>query len=134
MHINLKLFFESGNILIVEDDETSAFLLSEYLRQFNATIIIASSCSQALDKLTNLTDLKLALLDIRLSDGCGKEIARHIKSTLPSTIIIGQTALTQENVSSLEKLGLFNSFLIKPITEKELLEEISKQITTHLKL
>ncbi len=77
------------NILIVEDNaliaEDMADIVQDYL---GVTPLVASSCSQALSKITQHTVLRL--LDIDVTDGPTYDVARHLRQLgIPLVFISG---------------------------------------------
>ncbi|MFP4556850.1 MAG: response regulator [Bacteroidales bacterium] len=124
----LSRFFKQSTVLIVEDDYSSALLLREYILQLGAKTIIANSYKEAKGAFKNIPDLKLVLLDIRLGDGCGLELAEYFRRNNSEVIIIAQTALAIDEDIMRLKSGCFDSYLIKPITERQLFASIHEQI------
>ncbi len=120
--------FKQSAVLIVDDDENSALLLREYISQLKVKTIIANSCKEAKSEFENNSDLKLILLDIRLGDGCGLELAKYFKSVNPDVLLIAQTALAIDEDIMRIKNSCFDSYLIKPITERQLFESIHEQV------
>lgn len=66
-------------ILIVEDEEDLATLLSEGLRDAGFDVVNAYSPSEATDQLSQKR-FDLVLLDIRLAKGSGEKVILHMRS------------------------------------------------------
>ncbi|PKP40430.1 MAG: hypothetical protein CVT95_13720 [Bacteroidetes bacterium HGW-Bacteroidetes-12] len=124
----LVSFFHEKAILIIDDDYTSALLLSEYLYDLNAIIITADSCQKATDIFLRNPEIALVLMDIRLTDGCGIELTKSMKKDRPDVIIIAQSALIiDESMRDLNNTN-FDSFLSKPISQTELVKTIYAEV------
>jgi CheY-like chemotaxis protein len=100
-------------ILIAEDDEVSAMLLTIILKEYHEEILRAKTGVEAVDICRMNPDLN------------GDDAARQIREFNKEVIIIAQTglALTSE-IKPLIDAGC-NSFLSKPINKVELLALIA---------
>ena len=77
-----------AHILIVDDDETLRYSLSQIVRQKGHTPIVAGSCHEALNHATQMS-IDLVFLDVRLPDGNGLDILpRLVRSALRPEVII----------------------------------------------
>lgn len=112
-------------ILIVEDDEVSANLLSDMLNPYKPQISIAKNCSEALISIKLMPQIKVILLDIKLPDSNGLEIIPKIKSINPNVIIICQSAFatTDDRIKGIAS-GC-NAYITKPIDQGLLLQTIA---------
>ena len=129
-------------ILIVEDDFSSKLYLNKILEKSGAVIFNAADGKEALDTVQKNADIDLILMDIQLPllDGyaCTKIlresgnkmviIAKQIKQFRHQLHIIAQTAyaLTGDQESMIS-MG-FNDYLIKPISQKQLIDKISSYL------
>lgn len=111
-------------ILIIEDTYMNYILLKEFLKSTQAVILPAHTGMDALKLMHDKPQIDLVLLDIRLPDMNGTEIARQFKKINPNLPIIAQTAFSIKS----EKNEAFNSgcdgFLVKPIAKELLLEMV----------
>jgi CheY-like chemotaxis protein len=108
-------------ILIAEDDEVSAMLLTIILKEYHEEILRAKTGVEAVDICRMNPDIDLILMDIQMPNLNGDDAARQIREFNKEVIIIAQTglALTSE-IKPLIDAGC-NSFLSKPINKVELL-------------
>ncbi|MGK0236092.1 MAG: CheY-like chemotaxis protein [Psychroserpens sp.] len=112
-------------ILIAEDDEVSAMLLTIILKEYHEEILRAKTGVEAVDICRMNPDIDLILMDIQMPNLNGDDAARQIREFNKEVIIIAQTglALTSE-IKPLIDAGC-NSFLSKPINKVELLALIA---------
>ncbi len=80
-----KKQFEENNsgktILITEDEEALAGLLSDLFESYNYNVIVASSCEETLEKLNENNKIDLLLIDKELPDRNGIECIKKIKES-----------------------------------------------------
>jgi CheY-like chemotaxis protein len=121
MKVNLN---DSGlKILIAEDDEMSAMLLSIIVKEYSEKLFRARTGIEAVDIFRNNPDIDLILMDILMPDLNGDEATEQIRQFNKEVIIIAQTGLilsTHKDKENLIKSG-FNHYMSKPINKAELL-------------
>ena len=112
-HINLEDL--NLKILIVEDDERSAKLLSFIVKPYCKEVLRARTGIEAIEICFNNTDLDLILMDIKMPDMDGYEATRIIRKYNTEVIIIAQTAnsLTEDREKSIT--AGCNDYISKPI-------------------
>jgi CheY-like chemotaxis protein len=112
-------------ILIAEDDEVSAMLLTIILKEYHEEIFRAKTGVEAVDICRMNPDIDLILMDVQMPNLNGDDATRQIREFNKEVIIIAQTglALTSE-IKPLIDAGC-NSFLSKPINKVELLALIA---------
>ena len=110
------------NILVIDDELEIRSLLTRYLGQSGYQVTAVSDGASARDFLTNNT-LDLILLDLKLPDIDGLELAREIRA-LSSVPIIMLTGVGTEvdRVVGLELAA--DDYLSKPFSPRELLARI----------
>jgi len=113
-------------ILIVEDIYINFILLREYLKRTKAIVLPAHSGHSALKIVRGNEHIDLVLLDIRLPDMNGYEVAKEIKKLHPGVPIVAQTAYTSETDEMEALQSGCDGFLIKPIPKDMLLHTIDK--------
>src|SRR6056297_2041730 len=120
----------SKTILIVEDDMASRLYLSQLFELLSGAemqyeIYEAENGTKA-RALVSEHNIDLVLMDVRLPDVNGLDLAKEIKFNSPDTIIFVQTAYTgnQYRSESIEK-GC-DDFLDKPITQEVLEMKLRK--------
>ena len=112
------------NILIVEDDEPSAFLLSTVLNRFAKKIEVVNSGLKAVETCRNDSTIDLVLMDIQLPQMNGYEATIKIREFNKEVIIIGQTAFgfSDDRIKAI-KSGC-NNYISKPVVKDQLLDMI----------
>jgi CheY-like chemotaxis protein len=111
-------------VLIAEDDEISAMLLTIILKEYHKEIFRAKNGIEAVDLCRIKPDIDLIMMDIQMPNLNGDEAARQIRKFNKEVVIIAQTgsALNTERKSLIE--AGYNSRMSKPINRVELLELI----------
>ncbi|MBO6533933.1 MAG: response regulator transcription factor [Muricauda sp.] len=111
-------------LILVEDDNSLGYLLSEYLGMKGFAVTWAKDASEAIQKTkTNLFDL--AILDVMLPDMDGFELSQKIKVINPNLPFIFLTARSMKiDVLKGFSLGAVD-YLKKPIDEEELVVRIN---------
>jgi two-component system chemotaxis response regulator CheY len=125
-------------ILLVEDDYASRLMMGKYLEPFGE-IDIAKEGSSAVHLFREAVDqgrqYQLVLLDIMLPELDGQEVLREFRSIekeygikpVNMVKVIMTTALGDpKNVVRAFNEGRADSYLVKPIEKRKLLEEIEK--------
>ncbi|WP_108424717.1 response regulator transcription factor [Flagellimonas amoyensis] len=112
------------NLILVEDDASLGYLLSEYLGMKGFVVTWAKNGQDALLKTeTNVFDL--AILDVMLPDMDGFELSQKIKGINPELPFIFLTARSLKiDVLKGFSLGAVD-YLKKPIDEEELVVRIN---------
>ncbi len=108
-----------SRILVVDDESSMRELLSLMLRKEEYEVVLAESRASAAAALGR-GPIDLVITDLKLPDGDGMEILRHVKAASPETIVIVMTAYgsTGTAVAAL-KLGA-QDYLVKPFDVDEL--------------
>jgi DNA-binding NtrC family response regulator len=106
-------------ILVVDDEPSMRELLGIMLRKEGFTVEVAESRATAALALAR-GPVDLVITDVKLPDGDGIEILRHLRAASPETVVIVMTAFgsTETAVAAL-KLGA-QDYLIKPFDMEEL--------------
>jgi two-component system response regulator PilR (NtrC family) len=106
-------------VLVVDDEQSMRELLAIMLRKDGFDVVAAESRTQAAAVLAR-GPVDLIVTDVKLPDGDGIEILRHVKAAAPETVVIVMTAFgsTETAVAAL-KLGAYD-YLIKPFDVDEL--------------
>ena len=111
-------------ILIAEDDEMSAMLLTIIVKDLRKEIFRAKTGIEAVDICYNNPDIDLILMDIQMPGLNGDEATRKIREFNKDVIIIAQTGLVlSTNKEKLIEAGC-NNYLAKPINKLELISLI----------
>jgi two-component system response regulator PilR (NtrC family) len=106
-------------ILVVDDEPSMRELLYIMLRKEGYEVLTAESRATAAIPLSG-APVDMVITDVKLPDGDGIEILRHVKAASPETVVIVMTAFgsTQTAVAAL-KLGA-HDYLTKPFDIEEL--------------
>lgn len=117
-------------VLMIEDDEKLRSAYQSILQDEGYTVEIATTGNQALDKAEK-TEFHLVILDVKLPDIMGDDVAKGIRARdekVPIIMITGYPTI-QESIDALE-LGIYE-ILIKPIGIDELLRSVQDALTVH---
>jgi two-component system, NtrC family, response regulator PilR len=108
-----------NRILVVDDEPSMRDMLGIMLRRERYEVVTAASRAEASQVLARRS-VDLVITDLRLPDGDGIEVLRHVKAASPETVVILMTAYgsTETAVAAL-KLGA-HDYLIKPFDVEEL--------------
>lgn len=111
-------------LILVEDDASLGYLLSEYLGMKGFAVTWAKTAQEALQKTeTNVFDL--AILDVMLPDMDGFELSQKVKAINPELPFLFLTARSLKiDVLKGFSLGAVD-YLKKPIDEEELVVRIN---------
>jgi two-component system response regulator PilR (NtrC family) len=106
-------------ILVVDDESSMREMLGIMLRKEGFDVLLTESRAQAAAVLAKGA-VEMVITDVKLPDGDGIEILRHVKAAAPETVVIVMTAFgsTQTAVAAL-KLGA-HDYLVKPFDVEEL--------------
>ncbi len=115
----------NGSVLIVDDDEFLTETFRMLLQNAGFDVETASTGNQALLKASQ-TDFDLAILDLKLPDTTGSELAKRLKSRNKEMNVVLLTGHSEmlENMDP-EDLGT-DEVLFKPISPEELLRITEK--------
>ena len=128
---NTHVVFEPATVLIADDIELNRTLLKEYLKSTSLTLIEAKDGQEAVDAVKNHT-IDMVLMDIKMPNKNGYEATHEIKS-FSDIPIIAITASVVSHKTNVENL-IFDDFLHKPITEKNLLVSMCNFLDCELEL
>ncbi len=112
------------HILVVEDDESSAYLLGEILKETGAKIDYTTDGDEAVNFVRQNPDTDLILMDIHLPEKDGFTATREIKAFARHVVVIAQTAYAFSiDYHEAEKAGC-DAFLTKPLNPSLLLDKM----------
>lgn len=113
------------NILLVEDDVDTAFIMSRLLATIKHTVATANSCRSALAAAED-GEFDLLLCDLGLPDGSGLDIVGEIKALLPNLKAIALTGYgAAEDIQRSTDAG-FDAHLTKPTTLDQIVGTIDR--------
>jgi two-component system response regulator PilR (NtrC family) len=110
---------EARRILIVDDERSMREMLVILLKKEGLDVRSAGSRAEAAEALAR-GGIDLVLTDVKLPDGDGLEILRHVKAGSPETAVVVMTAYgTTEMAVAARKLGA-EAYILKPFDVDEL--------------
>jgi PAS domain S-box-containing protein len=123
-----KYDWSNKTILVVEDEETNQFFLSEIISETKATVIIAKDGLEAVNLCKLNSKIDLVLMDIKLPVMDGLEATKKIRVFNRDIPVIAQTAYAfQSDMENVFTAGC-NGFISKPIDKDDLFELLAKHI------
>jgi cobalt-zinc-cadmium efflux system membrane fusion protein len=120
----------SPTILLVDDDETLSRVLRRVLTREGYAVVEAGDVARALQAARE-TPPQLGLIDLRLPDGDGVELARKLVEQGMSFPVILMTAYPLRLRDQPELARQFARVLTKPLNLKELREVIEALLAQH---
>lgn len=121
--------WDSKNILVVEDDESSAFLLESFLKDTGASIAFTKDGNMAVDYVRQHPETDLILMDIHLPEKDGFTATREIKSFARNVVVIAQTA----DAFSIDRqeaiIAGCDAYLTKPLNMSLLLDKMNSYLS-----
>lgn len=116
--------WNNKSILVVEDDESSTYLIGEILKETGAKVDYTTDGDEAVEFVRNHPDTDLILMDIHLPEKDGFTATREIKAIASSVIVIAQTAYAfSVDYHEAEKAGC-DAFFTKPLNPNLLLDKM----------
>jgi signal transduction histidine kinase/CheY-like chemotaxis protein len=128
-NINTKDYlWKNKVILIVEDDISSFFLLSNYLTNTKAKILLAKNGKESVDICTSNPDIDLVIMDIQLPEMNGYDATRLIKKHRKNLPVIAQTAYALAGEREKCINAGCDDYIPKPIDSGKLLQIMNKYL------
>ena len=123
---DIEVQIKNLKILIVEDDETSDFLITSMLKKNDHEVLHVKTGVESVEACRNNPDIDLILMDIRMPGMGGYEATRQIRGFNKDVIIIAQTAygLSGDRQKAID--AGCNEYLSKPIDKNELMRLMQK--------
>lgn len=115
-----------NKILIIDDDEDLAFIISDMLEGYGYQVTWADSSEKAFTLLENNT-YHLILLDITLPDADGFEICQELRRTSTTPVIFASARTSETDRITGYDIG-GDDYLPKPYSMKELLSRVNALI------
>jgi len=116
------------NILLAEDEETSALVLSKTLRPLTNKLYLAKTGDEAVNTFMANRDINLILMDIKMPGMNGYEATEAIRKLDKDVIIIAQTAYAMGGDKQKALDSGCTGYLSKPIRREELFYMIDKHL------
>ena len=120
----------SETVLIIEDDEQIAYLLTFMLEREGYTVVGATDGQIAHDIINDIKPPKLVLLDVMLPFIDGFDLIKLIRSkdNWQDVPVIMLSAKSQENDIVLALDAGANDYVVKPFQPMELLARIKRHL------
>lgn len=113
-------------ILIVEDDEASAMLLSITIKTLCSEPLIALTGVEAVEACRNNPDIDLILMDIKMPEMDGYEATAQIRQFNTDAVIIAQTAYALSGDFVKAIAAGCNDYITKPVQKEHLIATVQK--------
>jgi len=125
---------DTQRTLIVDDEESIRFFLSETLERMGNVVTVAASGEEALDLLQD-TAFDLAILDLKLGGLVdGQRVLEAIRWRWPATIVIILTAHgSLESAMEAIQEGV-DGYLLKPVRPSDVRQAVEDALYRHNKL
>ena len=124
----LPLAVPGKKILLIEDEETNMRLLTAIASRTGADLVCAINGKEVRQQYARLCTFNLVLLDIRLPDANGWDLAREIKALCPGLPVIAQTAYAMSGDREKSLAAGCDDYIPKPINKEQLLKMIAKYL------
>jgi two-component system, OmpR family, alkaline phosphatase synthesis response regulator PhoP len=112
----------NSTILIVDDEPRIAAIAGDYLRHAGFTVVTAESGAAGLERMRS-TRPALVVLDLRLPDMDGIEVARALR-TVSNVPIVMLTARAEESDRLLGLDAGADDYVVKPFSPRELVARV----------
>lgn len=129
MEVAPRYHWNKKRILVVEDDESSAYLLGELLKDTGAIIDFTCGGEEAIEYIRTHPDTDLILMDVHLPEKDGFTATREIKAMDSKAVIFAQTGYAfSVDYHEAEQAGC-DAFFTKPLNTELLLEKMNGYLT-----
>nr|WP_319265948.1 ATP-binding protein [uncultured Draconibacterium sp.] len=116
-------------ILVAEDEEVNYLYIEALLDKFNnLSLIHAKNGKEAVDICTEIKDIDLVLMDIKMPVMSGHEATKQIRSKFPNLPVIAQTAYSTVSDRDLALKYGCNDFISKPIKKDKLIKLLNTYV------
>lgn len=113
-------------ILVAEDDVVNRKLFSYLLKDVADELIIASNGAEAVAKFSEMQDIELIFMDLKMPKMDGYEATRLIREKNKEVIIIALSAFALETERRKAAQSGFNHYVSKPVGKADLIKAIKK--------
>src|SRR5262245_10960187 len=115
-----------ASILVVDDNSTTRKLFRLALETEGYGVREVASGGAAIAAVSD-SDIGLVLLDCRLPDLSGPEVAREIRERAPALPIVAVTGWAQTDEKTMLTAG-FSEVLVKPVAPSRLVETVEQHL------
>ncbi len=114
-------------ILLVEDDEDMRASLRQVLESAGHSVVEAGSAREAEPLLLNEV-IDLVITDLRMPNGGGEEVLKHVKAITPGTPVLVVTAYPSVESAIESFRGGVADYLLKPFTDVQLIASVDRAL------
>lgn len=116
-------------VLLIEDNETIAGLLTAILRSMSLRVLACADGAQATEHFERHKDeILLVLADCRLPDADGRELCLKFRETVPNLpVLVTSGSVSGRGVAPLPRSSLVE-YLPKPYAPSEVLNKVHRLI------
>ena len=117
-----------AHILLVDDEVPFVETMTKRLNKRDLQVVPAFSGKEALEKLKEIPDIEVVILDVKMPEMDGIDTLREIKINFPLTEVIMLTghATVETGIEGM-KLGAFD-YLMKPCDIDNLLVKVKESV------
>jgi DNA-binding response OmpR family regulator len=126
--LDLRSSSSVGSILYVEDDEDTRELVTYLLGRSNYKVFPAENYDDAL-RLARANQFDLYMIDNWISGGSGIDLCKKLREFNPWTPILFYSGAAYEHDKQEAFAAGAQGYLVKPIDNDELIEEVSRIIS-----
>jgi signal transduction histidine kinase/DNA-binding NarL/FixJ family response regulator len=119
----IPVHFKKLSVLIADDEEFNRYLLKGILEKWGTKIVEAKDGNEAIKAIVD-NKFDVVLMDLQMPGVNGIEAAKTILGKCPGTVIIAVSASNEPAVQQNCMNAGMKGFLLKPFSEKELLNTI----------
>ena len=124
VHCDVK-DLEGKRILVIDDNETNRYILTNQLLHWNFVPTTAESGKQALQLLEEGNEFDLVITDMKMPEMNGVELAMAVKEKYPKVPLFLLSSIGDERRR--EFSDLFSTILTKPVKQQHLCKSIVAQ-------
>jgi len=117
--------WQGKKIMVVEDEESNMEYLKVILARTGADLTVAYNGREFRALLPQIREFDLVLMDVRLPDANGWELAREIKQIRPELPVIAQTAYAMPSDRLMSEQSGCDNYISKPIVKELLLQKMT---------
>lgn len=117
--------WKGKKIMIVEDEESNMEYLKVVLSKTGADLTVVYNGRELRALLPRIREFDMVLLDVRLPDASGWELAREIKQIRPELPVIAQTAYAMPSDRQMSEQSGCDNYISKPIVKELLLQKMT---------
>jgi len=116
---------EPRSVLLVDDDDDLAHVLSKALERKGYEVHRARTGSEALASLSHIRRLDAAVVDLVLPGAGGLEVVRGVRHAFPACRIVAMTGLAEPTMPRAFWDAGADAFIAKPIELADLYEALA---------